>query len=316
MRKDPLFVVNPKSLCSFCQGDRKARKKCSHCKSSGFNPIDLSNLWSPSAGFLVCGGPSLNNIPKEKLSERGIVSLAVNNSAGHVQSSAWVFGDPQGKFHHGNHLDPKNLTFAPMGKLFKTIVVKDQNGKFRDTTIRLCDCPGVFGFSRSTHFYENTFLSDETAHWGMGGNMKEEEKTFTILDTMMLGLRLLHYLGCPRVYMLGVDFNASEKPYAFEQDKKGKSVKYFNKSNVLLKRLRPIFEANNFYVYNCNPESNCDAFDHVPFNIAYQDCKSGVPPDPFDLSQWYEKTISENDISQNKDKINYDSLNPLFNGNL
>lgn len=273
---------------------------------TGFTPVDISGLWAPSPGFLVCGGPSLNAIPKEKLRERGIVSLAVNNSAGHVPVSAWVFGDPQQKFHHGIHLDPKCITFAPNGKLRKRINVKLPDGRFRATDIQVKDCPGVFGFSRASHFNKHTFLTDKSAHWGPGGKMPERE--FSLLDTMFLGLRLLHYLGCPRVYMLGVDFNmTTEQPYAFGQQKEGRNGRY-HKTNGLLKELRPVFEAAEFFVYNCNPNSKCDVFDYVPFDQAYLDCKGGVPAEPFDLSQWYEKSIAETQILENQTPMSQEEV--------
>jgi hypothetical protein len=310
VNKDPLFVVNPKSVCIHCGADRRKRRICKVCKGTGGTPVDLNGLWGPSPGFLVCGGPSLNDIPKERLRERGIISLAVNNSAGHMPVSAWVFGDPQNKFHHGIHLDPKCLTFAPNGKLRKKINVKNQDGKFRATDIRVMDCPGVMGFSRSSVFNKDTFLTDVSAHWGPGG--KQSEGKIKILDTMFLGLRLMHYLGCPRVYMLGVDFNmTSDRPYAFGQEKGGRNGRY-KKTNSLLKELRPVFEKAGFFVYNCNPKSKCDAFDYVSFEKAYLDCKGGIPPEPFDLSQWYEKTIAESQIQENRAIMSYEDVHNCF----
>lgn len=306
--KDNLFVVNPKRECPVCNGDRINRRDCKACNGSGCKPIDISGLWAPSPGFLVCGGPSLNDIPKEKLRERGIVSLAVNNSAGHMPVSAWVFGDPQHKFHHGAHLDPKSITFAPIGKLRKKINIKAPDGKFRATDIRVMDCPGVLGFSRSTYFNKETFLTDSTAQWGPGGKMPKD-RSFTLLDTMFLGLRLLHYLGCPRVYMLGVDFDmkTGRGAYAFNQAKDGRNGRY-SKTNYLLKELRPIFEKSGFNVYNCNPHSQCDVFDYVPFETAYLDCKGGIPDEPFDLSEWYEKSIAEKHIQQNPHIMTYEEV--------
>ena len=175
------------------------------------------------------------------------------------------------------------------------------DGKFRATNIQVKDCPGVLGFSRTSFFNEKTFLTDTFAHWGPGAENETNgiDKGFRILDTMFLGLRLLYYMGCPRVYMLGVDFNmTTEQPYAFSQKKDGRNGRYA-KTNQLLNLLRPIFESNNFYVYNCNPQSKCDAFDFVKFEDAYKDCKGMIPPEPFDLSGWYEKNIAEEDIKQN-----------------
>lgn len=309
MRKDPLLVVNSKSFCFTCQGDRKKRKQCQDCNGTGFNKIDLSNMWSPSSAFLVCGGPSLNDIPKEKLNERGILSLAVNNSAGHVQSTAWVFGDPQTKFHHGCHLDPKNITFAPIGKLFKTIQIKDKNGLFKQTNIRLCDCPSVYGFSRQSYFDENTFLTDTFAHWGPNTNTQKVE--FKVLDTMFLAIRLMYYMGCKKIFMLGVDFNLEvDQPYAFKQDKfvNEKRNDRYRKTNLLLKKLKPVLQDNDFNIYNCNPASRCDVFEYVNFQDAYKECKGGVPNEPFDLSQWYEKNISEEHIKKDNQIVTLENI--------
>jgi len=305
---DPLFVVNPKIPCPTCGGGRKERKNCQFCLGGGFLPVNINGLWWPSAGFLVCGGPSVNKIAFQRLMERGIVSLAVNNVAGHVPVSAWCFSDPQSKFHHGVHLDPKCLTFSPIPKLRKNIVVKLPNGKFKATTIRVMDCPGVFGISRSGTFDAKSFLTTPYAQWGRGGKQPEDNKPFTILETMLIGLRLMHYLGCPRVYMLGVDHNmTTEQPYAFNQAKGGRNGRYV-KANAMLKELRPVFESANFKVFNCNQESKCDAFDFVPFDKALEDCRGAVPLEPFDLSGWYDKGDVEKDIEADPRPMTLDQL--------
>lgn len=303
---DPLFMVSSKMPCPVCGGDRKKRKNCPPCQSSGFTPIPLNGLWWPSPGFLVCGGPSLNKIPFQKLKERGIVSLAVNNVAGYAPVSAWCFSDPQNKFHHAIYLDPKCLTFAPIPKLRKHLNVKMPNGTFRVGDMRVMDCPASFGFNRRTVFNAKTFLTTPYAHWGHGG--KDSERPFTLLETMLLGLRLMHYLGCPRVYMLGVDHHMTqEAQYSFNQTKPPRDGRY-KKANEMLKELRPVFEAVGFQVFNCNPESHCDAFDKVSFDQAFQDCQGAVPQEPWDLSKWYDKHIAEEHIKVNPEPVTLDQL--------
>jgi hypothetical protein len=303
---DKLLVVTSKEPCKVCGGGRRERRSCQACKESGFTPISLKGLWWPQAGFLVCGGPSLNKMPYQKLSERGIVSLAVNNASGYVPVTAWCFSDPQHKFHHGAHLDPKCITFSPIPKLRKHIYVKLPDGTFRSTDIRVADCPGVFGFARTTTFDNDTFLTSEQAYWGYGG--KDSDRPFTVLETMFLGLRLMHYLGCPRVYMIGVDHYMDEKAqYAFNQTKNPHNGRY-RKVNEMLVNLRKVFEKSGFFVYNCNPESRCTAFDYVPFDMAFQDCKGGVPKEPFDLSKWYNKSTAEEDIKRNPTPLTIDDL--------
>ena len=289
---DPLFVVNPKLTCPACNGGRRARKGCDACGRTGFVPCALGGLWAPSPAFLVCGGPSLHRFRYERLNDRGILSLGVNNVAGMVRCAAWVFGDPQTKFHYGAHMDGKCLTFAPTGKLRKLIRYKAPDGTFWTLDKQVCDCPGVVGISRTGKFDAATFLTDTTAHWGHGGG-SGTGRPFTLLDTMLLGLRLLHYLGCPRVYMLGVDFDMPKGggQYAFGQSKSARNRRY-GKANRLLSELVPVFAAAGFEVFNCNKESKCKVFPYRSFDAALTDCRGLVPErEPWDLSEWYCKGI-------------------------
>jgi len=333
MKHDPLFVVNPKvpcpecqrtiqavrSLCSHCSKSRKICKTCdteasqmstlcTTCGGSRYKPVDLSGLWAPSAGFLVCGGPSINKLPFEKLKERGIVSLAVNNVAGHVPVTAWTFSDPQSKFHHGMLLDPKILTFMPIGKLKRKVRVKLPDGTFRGTNIRMRNCPGTFAFSRKTTFDAKTFLTTDYAHWGRGGKQPDEDRPFTCLCTMLLGIRLLHYLGCPRVYMLGVDFlMTKEEQYSFGQTSGVRNGRYA-KENAMLAELKPYFDKEGFQLFNCNPDSGCDVFPKVSFDQAYQDCKGCVPEEPFDLKDWYNKGLAKEQSELHPETITREQL--------
>jgi hypothetical protein len=285
MYNDPLILVNSKKVCPACNGEKPAIKHCRTCKKHGFLPTDLNGLWS-APGFLVCGGPSINKLPFHKLSERGIVSMAINNSAGHVPVSAWVFSDPQEKFHHGLYLDPKIMTFAPISKLNKKYRIKEGNEfKWSDDMVK--DCPNTFGFSRKTELYPEKFLTTDFAQWGYGGK-QPSEKPFECLCTMLLGIRLMCYLGCPRIYLLGVDFLRTEiEQYSFAQKANPSSRRYAHE-NAMLQSIRPYIEQMGVEIYNCNIESQCNAFDFVTFEDAFEDCK-GMVREPFDLSGWYEK---------------------------
>ena len=320
MNHDPLLVVNPKvdcrtcaafksgvvaackvfhsqqDLCPACEKAIETEKgNCDECGGTGSRAVDLCGLWSPSAAFLVCGGPSLNKIPHEKLGEKGIVSLGVNNVSGYVKSSAWVFSDPQNKFHHGLFLDPKVLTFAPLGKLKRKVRAKFPDGTFHGLRTRVRECPGTLGFARRTEFDAKTFLTTRFAHWGRGGKQEEDNRPFMCLCTMLLGIRLLHYLGCPRVYMLGVDFKMTdEAQYSFGQTAGVRNGRYA-KENAMLAELKPVFDKEGFQLFNCNPESGCDVFPKVSFEQAFEDCKGGVPEEPFDLTEWYSKKILKRD---------------------
>jgi len=259
--------------------------------------------------------------------------MAVNQVAGYVPVTAWCFGDPGSKFHHGIHLDPKCLTFAPVWKLRDQVHVKLPDGHWRNSGLRLRDCPGNFGFARESYFDPQTFFTDWFAHWGgtikiqqdwdiaHPVEVKAKEKVSRVdpqdrrpdgdhvLCSMLLGIRLLHYLGCPRVYMLGVDFNMPSKKnaYAFGQEKDPRNGRYHDE-NQMLRELKPIFDAEGFQLFNTNPESKCDVFPHVSFEDALNDCRGAVPKEPFDLALWYNKDIADRDIKANKKCINLDRV--------
>jgi len=282
---EKLRLVNSKHICPSCKNEKPLKKSCKVCDGHGFMPINLSGLWDNCSGFLVCGGPSLNKFPFQKLGDRGIVSLGINNVAGYVPVSAWVFSDPQEKFHHGIYLDPRIITFAPIPKLTKNIRIKE--GKNFKWDRKVMECPNTFGFDRKTELYPEKFLDEDWAMWGYGGK-QVAPKPFVCLSTMLLGIRLLCYLGLRRIFLLGVDFNRQEDvQYAFNQKANPSNSRYIHE-NEMLKSIKPALESKNIEVYNCNPKSNCDVFDYVEFNDAYNDCRD-IISEPFDLSDWYEK---------------------------
>ncbi len=53
-------------------------------------------------------------------------------------------------------------------------------------------------------------------------------------------------------------------------------------------KLHECFEKEGIKIYNCNPETHCDAFEYKSFDDAFEDCK-GIVREPFDLKGWYEK---------------------------
>lgn len=289
---DPLFLVNPKKACPDCNNERKKRGNCTTCKGCGFAPVDMCGMWYPAVGFLVCGGPSLNKMPYHRLKERGVLSFGVNNVSAYAPVNGWVFSDPQSKFHHGLFLDPKCLTFAPIPKLKKHVRAKLPDGEFMTIDSRVRDCPGTFGFERKTVFYPDQFFSTDWAHWGMGGG-QGEDRPFTCLCTMLLGIRLMHYLGFRKVYMLGVDFHMTEEEqYSFGQRKRARNGRY-SKENKMLQMLKPLFDERGFELFNCNPDSACDVYPYVSFEDALDECKNYVPEEPFDLTQWYDKQLGQ-----------------------
>ncbi len=260
----------------------------------------LRNLLAGGCAFLVGGGPSTNDIALEKLNYRGIFSLGVNNSAAHprFRASAFVCSDPPKKFSHSIWLDPHCMKFVPTPKMTgnrqKLRCKKD--GVFDRLDKGVSDCPNVWGFKRWSWFSpdENYFLTNG-ACWGnhnSGVKKTGEKKT---VCTMLLGLRLLHYLGAKRIFLVGVDFLM--KPgavYSFNQGKgDGGCTSNNNQFAVVNEWLSRMEDADVFgkfgiEIFNCYEYSGLRAFPYMEFEEAIEAATIEVEQHP-DLKSWYEK---------------------------
>jgi hypothetical protein len=261
------------------------------------NPADLRGLWAGASGFLVCGGPSVNAIPSlaERLQERGIVSLAVNNSAGYLPVRAMTFSDPPEKFHHGIFFDPALMKFVPKPKMRRGQVrIKYPDGSFKFSGLLVRDCPNVWGYERNCEFRPEKFLTSEAATWGNNDQGVKATGGPKLLFTMFLGLRLLHYLGCKRVFLLGADFRMSpDKGYSFSQGRTPAAAMSNNNSyrvaSQFFATIRPVLEDAGMEVYNANPTSALESFDYRPFDECFTLAKGFVPQSPFDLADFYSR---------------------------
>lgn len=257
----------------------------------------LRDLWNGSAAFYVCGGPSLKEIDLSFLRERGIVSMGINNVGGYAPVRAWTFSDPAEKFHHGIFLDPAIMKFVPRPKLSNRVRAKMPDGRFQWTRYDVKQCPNIFSYDRETHFYPEQFFTTTWATWGPSKKHDENKDKPTVLFTFFLGLRLLHYLGVRRVYLLGADFKMdATHHYAFGQDRhpgaEASNNNSYRVASILLAQLRPVFDAAKFEVFQTNKKSGLKVFDYVPLETAIDDCRGVVPKEPWPqdaYSGWYEK---------------------------
>jgi hypothetical protein len=261
------------------------------------NPATLCDHWKGCAAFLVCGGPSLKSLPYHRLAERGICSLGINNVAGLVPVKAFTCCDPAMKFHHGIWLDGGVIKLVPKRRLGTSIRVK-QDGVFQTSSVLVRDCPAVYGYRHGGCFDHQTFLTSWEASWGVSLGWHEKTGRARILFTFFLGLRLLHYLGVRRIYLLGADFHMTpENSYAFGTARHDGAAASNNNSyrqaNLYCQDLKPVLAQAGVEVYNCNPDSGLRAWEHVPFAEALEDCRGAVPSGDFDLDHWYDKQIPD-----------------------
>jgi hypothetical protein len=264
-------------------------------RNRGFIEANLQGIWRGAAGFLVAGGPSLREIDLSFLKDRGVVSLGVNNVAAFAPVRAFTCSDPPEKFHHAIWLDPALMKIVPKPKMRQKIRIKHADGTFEPTQVKVRECPNVWGYERDCDFLPEEFLTRESASWGRNKSAVESRPgRDKLLFTFLLGLRLMHALGCRRVYLLGVDFGmTTESGYAFAQNRtKGACRSNTNSYRVAAKwchELRPIFEKAGYEIYQTNPHSNLRVWDYVPLEDAICDARGTAGNDPLDTGGWYEK---------------------------
>ena len=258
--------------------------------------------------FLMGGGPSVEELPLEHLSaRRGVWTMAVNNSAGHarIRPQAFVCSDPPSKFSHSIWLDPGIMKFIPTPKMKggrSNIRRKCSDGMFELMKERVTDCPNVWGFKRQSWLIpDDGFFLTDGAPWGnhdKGVKRTGQPKT---VCTLLLGLRLLRYLGAGRVYLIGVDFRMTpDAGYSFPQGRTEGACESNNRQFAVVNQWlcemegRGVFRRFGMEVYNCYERSGLRAFPYVPIDRALADAVGIIEEEP-SLENWYEKTNNRKD---------------------
>lgn len=261
----------------------------------------LRGLLSGAPTFLVGGGPSANQVDLAQLSHRGIWSMAVNNTAGHraFRPSSFVCSDPPQKFSHSIWLDPNILKFVPEPKLKGSrsrLRRKKPDGSFERIKQATSTCPNVWGFRRHSWLEPNgEFFKSDGALWGNHKAGAERTGQPRTVCTLLLGMRLLYYLGSRRIYLLGVDFRMRpDYGYSFGQARDEETSDSNNAQFAVVNGWLCEMQQNETFakfgleVYNCFAQSGLRAFPYVPFIDAVKDCKGEVEDEP-DLGGWYDK---------------------------
>lgn len=175
--------------------------------------------------------------------------------------------------------------------------------KLRDNgeQMRTIDAPNVWGFERRGWMVpDDTFFLLPSASWGnqdAGVKRTGEEKT---VCTMLLGLRLLYYLGARRIYLVGVDFLMDPAAsvtgnYSFGEVRDIDAIQsnnsHFRVINEHLCRMAGagVFERFGLEIFNTFERSSLRAFPYVPFEESIMDAKRWLPQEPYSLEGWYKK---------------------------
>ncbi len=323
---EQIFECSLLTKCSLSEGGPFI-PSCDQCKQrleksdSGFSskwidPLRVTNSRTEptealrsslvgATGFLLGGGPSVNDLDLSLMAQRGIWTMAINNAGAHprIRPHAFVCSDPPRKFHHSIWLDPGIMKWIPSPKFHGGRNRNQLRRKMPDGSFEIMDrntrtAPNVWGFERRSWMVpDDTFFTEHSAAWGnqdIGMRLYGERKTAC---TMLIGIRLMYYLGIRRIFLLGCDFRMrSDYGYSFGQGRTQGAInsnnEHFEIANDWFCRLTSggVFNQFGLELYNCYEYSGIRAFPYVPYKQAVEIACEGIDQYP-DCSCWYEDEI-------------------------
>ena len=244
----------------------------------------LKGIYRGRSCFLLCGGPSLAEMPLHELNQPGILTAAVNNAAVLHRVNVWFCVDKPGHFHPQILRDPGCMKFIKRKHANQQL--RDQHdGRWMQTGEKACKMPNVW-FYDYMDGWPADFLTSTRPTWGTSHSNDPYGKGQR--SVMLIALRILYWLGIRTVYLIGADFKMTpERPYAFEESKGEPAChsnnKKFARLNQWFAELRPLFEHHGYRVFNASNGGQCEGFPRSTFAEALEQSRQGMPQE---LKTW------------------------------
>jgi hypothetical protein len=231
-------------------------------------PIQLKNIYKDAHCFLIGSGPSLLNEDLSFLSERGILSMGMNNvAAKNIKPNLWTCFDNPKCFHESIWLDPSIMKFVPEKEYSNPFILK---GKISPYPVK--ECSNTFGINTAAGYDHKRFLDFPFCQFGLDPGKPCSIGLTGQRSVFYVALKLLFILGIKNVYLVGCDFWMEHDPkqsglgktYAFEQYKwKGGCFNNNQAYIIMNKRLNATnkhFADKGFTIINCTKDSKLSAF--------------------------------------------------------
>lgn len=257
--------------------------------------VAMHNVLARRPAFLICCGPSLNQMDLSLLNQRGIVTMGINNSPAVFKPNYWICGDTPRRFIEQIWKDSTITKFVPHGRRNMFLRVRDADGNLEDSAFRIYQMPNTYFFNRGEWFAAKYFLDDVDFPWGTDNKTSDAYGIRGFKSTMLLALKMLWYLGAGTVYLLSCDFKMQNgaQNYAFKQHRTPEEVQLntevFNALNKRLKELQPHFARAGFNVVNCTPDSGLKVFPYMDYAEAVAGAAAECNGKPITTEGMYEE---------------------------
>lgn len=254
-------------------------------------PATLRGTLRGSAIFVLCGGPSTNDLDLSLFQRRGVVTMAINNSWLTTRPHFWVSNDGPTKFVPQGWRDPGITKFIPQQLRNHNLNELTPEGEFEVTTETVQSCPNVYFFDRISEFNSGDFWTQEKITWGNGPGVTDDLGIKGTRATMLTAIKLCHYLGAGTINVVGADFFIPESPddqaYAFGETKEKSQLRQMpGQYRDLNTRLKAVYDNSPIRLFNCTPGGKMDAWPRKPFEQAIKDACGPCETDG-DGRGWY-----------------------------
>jgi len=149
--------------------------------------VPLENLYAgpvSTACWIIGGGPSLSQLPVERIVETAAPRFTINLAgSGLLRPQFWTSYDPTARFHRSIYLDPGVTKFVHEGRAMDLVP---------ETTFKVCDCPSLYFIDREPGRGFQEFPGTGTTaitDW-------QDSLIQAIEIAFRLGFRELYLVGC------------------------------------------------------------------------------------------------------------------------
>jgi hypothetical protein len=227
----------------------------------------LDGLYAGQTAMLVGGAPSLREQPIELFTQRGVITMAMNNAAVHFRPTMWVSGDRPQCYDPQIIMDPTILKFAPAAQA--KVDIEDIKRKYYNV-------PNILFYMQQDNVTWDEYLAQRnTVPW--------------YNNTLFVGIHILYQLGVRRIILAGSDFGFGDngRMYAHETALGSMEQKWnldlYNSQVRELRLLKPVFERAGLTLMDSSKNSRvAQVYEHISLEKAVELCLDKFPPKPKD----------------------------------
>lgn len=224
--------------------------------------VDVTDAYQGKTAFLVGGAPSLKEQPIHRLEERGVITMAMNNTAMHFRPTLWVSGD------NPNCYQPKILTDST---IFKLAPYVHAGAGINDLKLRYSQLPNM-------HYY----LQETNVPWDEYLATRRGVPWYS--NTLFAAIHILYQMGIRRIILAGSDFGFSKDGVMYAHEvkygdlEKKWNLDLYNSQVRELRMLKNIFDKAGLELLDCSVHSRIkQTYRHITMDEGVDMCIADDP---------------------------------------